>query len=122
MIFGSLSGLPTSSKSLTTRLILANPSSGLANCLPLNFNTNLTLLLSAKNSLARLTLWLISPSPIPIERLSCLTSLLFDFALEADSFFLSSYKNLLKSIIFATGGVAVSTNKTKSNSSSSALL
>ena len=61
-----------------------------------------------------------SPSPIPKERLSCLTSLFLDLALVADSFFLSSYKNLLKSRILATGGLAVSTNKTKSRPSSSA--
>jgi hypothetical protein len=45
-----------------------------------------------------------------------------DLALAADSFFLSSYKNLLKSRILATGGVAVSTSKTKSRPSSSAFL
>jgi hypothetical protein len=82
--------------------------------------TNLTLWFSAKNSLALLTLCCISPSPIPKERFNCLTSLFLDLALAADSFFLSSYKNLLKSRILATGGVAVSTNKTKSRPSSSA--
>jgi len=61
-----------------------------------------------------------SPSPIPNDRFSCFTSLFLDFALAADSLFLSSYKNLLKSRILATGGLAVSTNKTKSKPSSSA--
>jgi hypothetical protein len=41
-------------------------------------------------------------------------------ALAADSFFLSSYKNLLKSRILATGGFASSAIKTKSFSKSDA--
>jgi hypothetical protein len=114
------STLPTSSKSLITLLIFAIAKPWLLICLPLSFKTNLTRWFSAKNSLALLTLCCISPSPIPNERLSCLISLFLDLALAADSFFLSSYKNLLKSRILATGGVAVSTNKTKSRPSSSA--
>lgn len=120
MIFGSSSGLPTSDSSDKTLFTFSKANFGFINSLPLNLRLNLTLLFSAKNSLALVTLCIKSPSPMVEESLNSLSSLFLDLALAADSFFLSSYKNLLKSRILATGGFASSAIKTKSLSNSAA--
>ena len=118
--FGSSSGLPTSDNSDNTLFTFSKANLGFKNSLPLSFRLNLTLLFSAKNSLALVTLCIRSPSPIVEDSLSSFSSLFLDLALAADSFFLSSYKNLLKSSILATGGFASSAIKTKSLSNSAA--